>query len=188
MELFNVVLFVHIAGAAVILSYGFVMPLLGRRLANTTSVASMREWADAIHKYGKMGPPAAVTVLLSGIYMTLNAYSFSQGWITVSLVLFVVAGGIAGAILDPHIAKVLEQAEKTPDGPVPPELRAMATDPKSANFESVMLGFDVAILFMMTNKPGWIGALIATAVGLLIAGALIARSSRARSASSAVAA
>ena len=187
MDLYHLVLFAHIAGAVVLLSFGFVMPLLGRRIARTATVQGMREWVEGTYKYGKMGPPAAVAVLLSGVYMTLNAHSFGQGWITVSLVLFVLAGGIAGGILDPHFAKVLEAAENTPDGPVPPELRAMATDAKTANFESLMFGFDVAILFNMTNKPGWTGALIATAVGLLIAGAIIARS-RARAATPAVAA
>lgn len=190
MDLYNVGLFFHIAGAAVLLSYGFVMPLLGRRIAKTATVTSLREWVDALYKYGKMGPPAAVLVLLSGLYMTMTGegWSFSQGWIAVSLVLFVLAGGIAGGILDKHFGKVLETAQGTPEGPVPAELRAMATDRKVWNFESLMFGFDIAILFNMTNKPGWTGALIATAVGLLIAGGIIARHARSHAASPAVAA
>lgn len=189
MEPYNIGLFLHIAGAVVLLSYGFVMPLLGRRIAKTATVTSMREWVEATYKYGKMGPAAAITVLLSGIYMTLigEAWSFAQGWIAVSLVLFVLAGGIAGGVLDKHFAKVLEAAEKAPEGPVPAELRALAMDRKVWNFESLLFGFDIAILFNMTNKPGWTGALIATAVGLLVAGGIIARHSRSHAASPAVA-
>lgn len=190
MDLYNIGLFFHIAGAAVLLSFGFVMPLLGRRIAKTATVASLHEWVEATYRYGKMGPPAAVVVLLSGIYMTLagDAWSFTQGWITVSIVLFVLAGGIAGGILDPHFGKLLEATQKAPAGPVPADLRAMATDPKIATFESLMFGFDIAIVFNMTNKPGWTGGLIAAAVGLAVSGALIARHARSRAASPAVAA
>ena len=188
MDLYNIGLFFHIAGAAVLLSFGFVMPILGRRIAKTATVASLHEWVEGAFKYGKLGPPAAVVVLLSGVYMTLtgDAWSFSQGWIAVSLVLFVLAGGIAGGILDPHFAKVIEAAEKAPAGPVPADLRAMATEPKIANFESVMFGFDVAIVFMMTNKPGLVGSLIAAGVGLAISGTLIALRSRAAQTATAV--
>lgn len=187
MELYNIGLFLHIAGAVVLLSYGFVMPLLKRRIANTATVTGLREWVEATSKYGKMGPPAAVLVLLSGIYMTLSQHSFGKGWIVVSLVLFVLSGAIAGGVLDKHFTKVLEAAEQAPEGPVPAELRALAMDRKVWNFESLMFGFDIAILFNMTNKPGWTGALIATAVGLLVAGAIIARHSRSHAASPAVA-
>lgn len=188
MELYNLALFAHIAGAVVLLSYGFVMPLLGRRIAKTATVTSLREWLEGLHRYSQMGMPAALLVLLSGVYMTLNEYSFRQGWVTVSLVLFVLAGAIAGGVLDKHFAKVIEVAENTPEGPVPAELRALATDRKVWNFESLSFGFDIAILFMMTNKPGWVGSLTATAVGLLIAGAIIARKSRSHAPSPAVAA
>lgn len=186
MDLYHVVLFAHVAGAVVLLSFGFVSPLLMRRIASTATVTSLREWVETTHRYTKMGVPAAVLVLLSGVYMTLNAFSFRQGWVVVSLVLFMIAGGIAGGVLDPHLAKLREAAEAAPEGPVPPELRALAAEPKPAALESLMAGFDIAILFMMTNKPGWAGALIATAVGLLIGGALAARRARSSSASPAL--
>lgn len=186
MKIYNLALFAHIAGAAVLLSFGFVMPLLGRRIAKTPTVASLREWVEASYRYGKMGPPAAVVVLLSGLYMAFDAWSFADAWIVVSLVLFVMAGGIAGGVLDPHFAKALEKIDDTPAGPVPADLRAMVTEPRVANFESVMFGFDVAIVFMMTNKPGLTGSLIAAAVGLAISGALIARRSRATATAHAV--
>ncbi len=188
MDLYNLFLFAHIAGAAVLLSFGFVMPLLGRRIAKTATVTSMCEWVEATHRFSKMGPPAAVLVLLSGIYMALTRYSFRAGWVAVSLVLFIIAGGIARGVLDKHLAAVLAAAEEAPPGPVPPELRAMATDPRISNFESLMFGFDIAIVFNMTNKPGWAGALIATAVGVLIAVGIMARNARSRAASPAVAA
>ena len=179
MDLYHGVLFFHIMGAVILVSMGFIMPVMTGALHRTPTVAGMREWVTAMQKYTRLGPPAAIVVLLSGLFMTWDAYSFSDGWIVVSLVLFVMAGGIAGGILEPHLKKVLGAAEATPDGPVPAELRAVAADSRAENFESLMLGFDFAIVFMMTNKPGWTGALIAMAVGLAIAGALIARRSRA---------
>lgn len=187
MDLYNVVLFGHVLGAIVLVSFGFVMPLMVRRTLKTPTVGGLREWSDAIHKYGKLGPPAAILVLLSGIYMTLTEFSFQQAWVAVSLVLFLLSGAIAGGILDKHWAKVVEAAEAAPDGPVPADLRAMVAEPKAMNFESILLGLDLSIVFMMTNKPGLVGALIATAVGQVIAGALIMRAARARQGSPATA-
>ena len=178
MDLYNVVLFFHILGAVILVSMGVVMPVMTGGLHRTPTVAGVREWASTMLKYSRLGPPAAVVVLLSGLYMAWNAFSFADGWIVVSLVLFVMAGGIAGGVLEPHLKKVLAAAEAAPDGPVPADLRATAADPRAENFESLMFGFDLAIIFMMTNKPGWTGALIAAAVGLAISGALIARRSR----------
>lgn len=186
MDLYHGVLFFHIMGAVILVSMGFIMPVMSGALHRTPTVAGMREWVTAMQKYTRLGPPAAVIVLLSGLYMAFDAFSFSDGWIVVSLVLFVMAGGIAGGVLEPHLKKLLAAAETAPDGPVPAELRTMASDPRAENFESLMLGFDLAIVFMMTNKPGWVGALVATAVGLAVAGALIARRSRATATAPAV--
>lgn len=182
MDLYNATLFVHIMGAVVLVSYGFMMPLLMSGVARTKTVDGLRGWLTVLSRYSKMGPIAAVFVLASGVYMTLNAYSFTTGWIVVSLVLFVSAGAIAGGVLDKHLTHALELAEQAPDGPVTPDLRAEALSPRMANFESLMFGFDLSIVFMMTNKPGWTGSLVATAVGLTVAGVLIARRNRSRDA------
>ena len=182
MDLYHVVLFGHIVAAVVLVSFGFVMPMLTAGLRRTRTVESLQTWLAIMSRYSKTGPIAAVLVLLTGLYMTFDNFSFREGWIVVSLVLFVAAGAIAGGVLDKHLTRVLEEAQATPDGPVPAGLLADATSPRISNFESVMGGLDIAIIFMMTNKPGWVGALVAAAAGQAIAGVMIARRARGKAA------
>lgn len=178
MDLYHVVLFLHILGAVVLVGMGFFMPVLLRALLRTPTVAGFREWGRATHVIAKMGNPAAVVVLLSGLYMGWAEFSFKEGWLAVSLVLFIIAGGIAGGVLDPALKKLNAAADEAPDGPVSAELRSYAANPKMHNFESIMFGMDLAIVFLMVNKPALVPALIVAAVGFAIGAARIAISSR----------
>ena len=178
MDLYHVVLFVHIMGAIVLVGMGFTMPVLMGALTRTATVQGVRDWAKALHVIAKMGNPAALLVLLSGLYMAWDQFSFAQGWIIVSLVLFFIAGGIAGGVMDPELKKLEAAAAEAADGPVPADLRAMTAAPKLHNFEALLFGVDLAIVFLMTNKPGLVGALIAAAVGIAIGAVRIAVSSR----------
>ena len=60
MDLYHGVLFFHVLGAVILVSMGFVMPVLTAALHRTPTVAGVREWAGAMQKYTRLGPPAAV--------------------------------------------------------------------------------------------------------------------------------
>lgn len=178
MDLYNVALFVHVLGAIVLVGMGFFMPILMGALQRTPTVTGVREWAKVLHAVAKLGNPAAVLTLLTGLFMTWQEWSFAEGWIIVSLVLFVIAGGIAGGVLDPELKKLQTAAAEAPDGPVTKDLRDMAKVPRIHTFESLLFGVDLAIVFLMTNKPGLVGALIATLIGVGFGAARIAMASR----------
>jgi len=170
MELYNIALFAHIIGAIVIVGMGFFTPFMMGGLTRTPTVAGVREWAGALQKISKMGGPFAGLVLLSGIFMVISKHSWTTPWIMVSLVLFVIAGGIASGVLDPAVGKIVAAADETPDGPVPDELRALTTDTRMHDFEAMLFGVDMAIVFMMTVKPGLVGSLVTVAAGLALGG------------------
>lgn len=178
MDLYHVALFAHIIGAIVIVGMGFFMPIIigGARRAQT--VSSLTDWLRVMQKIGKMGAPAAILVLLTGLYMGWSQFSFTDGWLAVSLVLFVIAGGIAGGVLDPMVGKALAAVADTPDGPVTEDLRTLANPPKMHNAEALLFGIDLAIIFLMTNKPALLPALAVAASGLAVAGLRIAISAR----------
>ena len=178
MELYNVVLFVHVLGAIVLVGMGFFMPIMMGALQRTPTVGGVREWAGALHAVAKLGNPAAMLTLLTGLFMTWQEWSFAEGWIIVSLVLFVIAGGIAGGVLDPELKKLKTAAAEAPDGPVGQDLRELTKVPRIHTFESLLFGVDLAIVFLMTNKPGLAGALIVTLIGVGVGAARIALGSR----------
>ncbi len=178
MDLYNVALFAHIVGAIFIVGMGFFNPFMANALTRTPTVAGVREWAGVLHKISKAGGPFALLILASGIYMVIAQYSFAQPWVIVSLVLFVVAGGIASGVLDPAIAKIVAAAKDTPDGPVPDELRALTTNSRMHDFEAMLFGVDLALVFLMAVKPGLLGALAVVVAGVAVGGIRIALAHR----------
>lgn len=178
MDLYHVVLFAHIIGAVVIVGMGFFMPVVmgGARRAQT--VSSLTDWLRVMQKMSKMAGPAAGLVLATGLYMGWAQFSFTQGWLAISLALFLLAGSIAAGVLDPLIAKALAVLDNTPEGPVTEDLRSVALPPKAHNIEALLFGVDLAIIFLMTNKPALLPALAVAASGFAIGALRIAISAR----------
>jgi hypothetical protein len=80
--------------------------------------------------------------------------------------------------LDKIAKRLIAAAEAAPDGAIPPALDAQRRDPRAATIESYLLGIDLAIVFLMTNKPGFVGAGVAIAAALAFGAAVSARERR----------
>lgn len=178
MDLYHVILFAHILGAVIVVGSGFFLPPLVAGASRATSLSSFKEWGGVIQKMSKIAGPSAAVILLSGLYMGITTSRFDEGWLVVSLVLFVMNGALAGGLLSKHWNDVMVQAEEAGEGPVPAELRALTMSPRMHAIESVSFVNDIVIIFLMTNQPGWPGALIAVAVGAALTTGLVARGAR----------
>jgi uncharacterized membrane protein len=163
-ELYSVVLFFHIVGAISLVGSSLLSPLLAMASRRAASVGSLREWAHHVQLVGKLVGPMAVVTLLSGLYLSFAGDWWGSGWLEVSLVLFLLAGVGAFAVLDPAISRLVEAADAAPDGPVPADLEPYRNDQRSTTVESFMLAGDLAIVFLMTTKPGFLGSAIVVAV------------------------
>lgn len=188
MDLYHVALFAHILGAVPVVGMGFVAPLIMGGMRRARTVDQFRDWGGVLQKMSKVTGIAAGVVFVSGLYMGLTQHSFAQGWLAVGLVLFVVNGILAGGLLDKHIARTLEAAGDAEGGAVPAEAAALAESPRMQGIEAIALGNDLAIVFLMTNKPGWAASLAVAAAGLAVAAGMVARHARARRTAPAVAA
>lgn len=175
MDLYHVVLFAHIIGAVIVVGSGFFFPPVIAGAARATSLSSFREWGGVIQKMSKITGAAAAVILLSGLYMGITTSRFDEGWIVVSLVLFVINGALAGGLLSKHWNELMAKAEEAGDGPVPAEVRALTLSPRMHLIESISLGNDIVIVFLMTNQPGWRGSLVSVGVGVVLIAALAAR-------------
>ena len=188
MDLYHVLLFAHILGAVVLVGASFIAPVLMGGIRRATTVERFRDWVGVMQSIGRAGGISAGVVFLSGLYMGLTQHSFSQGWLAVALVLFVTNGILAGGLLNKHLATMLEATGDAADGPVPAEAAQLAASQRAHALEAISFGNDLAIVFLMTNKPGWTGALLVAAAGLAIAGVMIARAARSHRPAPAVAA
>jgi MFS family permease len=174
---YDVVVFLHVIGAIGLVGSSLVAPLLAVAVRRTSTVASLREWAAFTRRLGQAVGPFAGLTLVTGLVLGFWGDWWGSGWLEVSLALFIVAGVLATAVLDPWARRLVEAVDAAPDGPVTAELDRARRDPRATVAEPVLLGIDVAIVFLMTVKPGVVGALVIAAIGLG-AGALLAARER----------
>lgn len=164
MELYNVVLFVHILAAIVVIGGSFAMEFGGARAKQARTVDSLLSWLRALAVGSKAIGMAAAVTLAAGIYLAFAGSWWGAGWLTVSLIIFLVSGALAGTVMDKSLARMVEIAEGFDDGPMTPDLGRQLVQPSMALLGPVMLGMDLALVFLMTNKPGYAGSLLVAAV------------------------
>jgi hypothetical protein len=171
-KLVNVVLFLHIAvaiGAFALASLLHGCDLLMRR-ANT--VAELRTLA----KPGRLGPAFGVFVLLLLglgswlVHLSKGTDNFGFGtpfvWTAIVALGYLFIGG--PAVLDPLHKKLIKAADAAGDGPVTPELRAIALNRVrlAVSYSDTFLA--LAVVFNMATKPGTAGCIVVLVVGLVV--------------------
>jgi hypothetical protein len=166
MSAYSISVFLHIVGAvgifaAIGLEWAGLSNL--RRATDTTQV---REWMRLLAAPRTVGGPSALLVLVSGIYMSAARWG-PQGWTLVALggmVVIAALGGAVGGRRAPAIARALP-AEA---GPVSPTLRQQLDDPALIISLWTRTALLFGIVFLMSIRPGWGGALAVMGIALLL--------------------
>ena len=172
MGLYTLMKFVHIAAAILLVGSYLLAPVLHGAIRGATDVRALRALARLQHRVISASGPAAALVLAAGVYMTFAGWSFTNGWIVVSITLFVTNGTLAMSVVDPHVKKLIAAADEASDGPPDGTLIGIVRDARVLGAMRVVVGIDLAILFLMVNKPGWIGSLAVAAAGLALGASL----------------
>lgn len=181
MTFYGSALFVHVVFAILLVGGGAYTHVSLALAAHARSVDGARSHAMWLHVFVKAILPLAGVVLATGVYMAFAGSWWGAGWPVVSLVLFGVGGAAASALIDPRVARLRASLDQMPEGPLVPEIAAKLVDPTLRLAGWVLVGADLTIVLLMTNKPGWTGAVIAGVVGLTLGGAvgvLVNRTSR----------
>ena len=178
MSVYTLGKFVHIASAIVLVGSYLLAPVLNAAIRSATDVRALLALARLQQRVITASGPAAVLVLASGAYMTLAGWSFIDSWIAVALVLFAANGALAMSVVDPHVKKLLAAADEAPDGPLDPDLTDLVHNPRVAGALRIVVGVDLAIIFLMVNKPGWTGSVAVAGAGLALGASLAALASR----------
>lgn len=176
---YDLLLFLHILAAVVLVGGSLVGPLLGQSMKRAASVAALRAHVGMAASIAKASGPAAAVVLLAGVGMVVMEWSFGTGWIAVSLLLFALAGGLIMAIVQPALDRLGAAVDDAPDGPPTSGMRALTHDPKVNGAHNLLFAIDVAIVALMTTKPA-LAASIGVAVAAVLAGAGVTLAERRR--------
>ena len=166
MSLYSISLFLHIVGALGIFA-AIGLEWAGRsNLKRATETSQVREWIRLLAAPRSVGGPSALLVLVSGIYMSATRWG-PQGWTLVALAGMVGVAAVGGAVGGRRVGAI---ARGLPGetGPVSPMLRQRLDDPALTLSLWTRTALLLGIVFLMSVRPGWGGALAVMAIALLL--------------------
>ena len=147
MSLYEFLLFVHIAAAAIWLGGGFTFQMYGtvvRRGGDAEEIATVAGRAGVLGE--RMFAPASLVVLFAGIGLMLEgSWSWSQLWVVFALVTFA-ASFVTGLFVITPMAKRLPEV-----GPATPAGQELIR--RIFSVLRIDLVYMYAIVFAMTVKP-----------------------------------
>lgn len=160
MTLYSLALFVHIIGALMLFT-AFTSEGIGLfHLRRATTSAQVREWEGVAGLARIFGPASVVTILASGLYMMFSTWGWVP-WIAVGLIAwFLVA--VAGAVNGIRLSLAVRQIQTD----------AGAFGALSARSFVISwltrLAVGVGIVFVMTDKPDLVWALVCIGVAAAV--------------------
>jgi hypothetical protein len=172
MSAYNVALFIHILGLITLFAGLAVLQRGGARLRGAATLEQARLWLDLLRPTGRMFPAAAVLLFLSGLFMTGEAWSFTTPWVVVAIVALATMMVVGSTVTGRRLARIGRTASAAGEGPISNELRALITAPGQWVAAAAMNGAAIAVVWLMTTKPGW-AVSVAVVVGLSAVGAIV---------------
>jgi uncharacterized membrane protein len=162
MDLYSVGLFVHI-GAAIVLIGGSILATSAIRAAvlRATTLPELRGWLAAGRPLAIIDPVASFTLLGSGLYLTQAGGWWGAGWVHIAIVLWLANTAVAVVVVRPAMHELAICAMSAGDGPVGPALDRLRRTRRWSVGHHVLLANDVGVLYLMTNKPGYLGSIAA---------------------------
>ena len=172
MGLYEQMVFVHVAAAVALLS-GSVIASPGVRAAvrRARTTQEMRAYLAIGRPLMMLEPASAVVVLASGVYLTSVADFWAEGWVRAAVVFWLANLAVAGAMVKPAIGRLAAEAGTAADGPVGQHLNVLRWSPRWAFGGDLIMANDAAMLYVMTMKPGFAGALLVVAGTILVVAA-----------------
>ena len=173
MDTYHVVLYIHLLALFVGVGAGAVLVVCLFQLRAAQTLADAVPWGRVAGKTGRAFPIAILGLFGSGAYMTTDLWTWSTGWIDVSIAGLVLLA-VQGPLLGERSAKKLERAlHANGPGALGEAARRMTRHPGLWIGELSALGVVFGIVWNMTQKPGT-GSAVAAVLGGYAVGALLA--------------
>jgi hypothetical protein len=173
MGLYEIARSVHFLGLIALFGFFVIHARAGPRLRRATTLHESRTWLGMLEAARPMFHGGTGMLLLSGIVMAGLRWRGSLPFVMIGMVTLLVGWIIAGLVSGRHL-RAIRSALPEGEGPLPVEVsRLIQTRGASAAMMSTN-GAAIAVLFIMTMKPGWlasVGAVAAlSAVGGIVGG------------------
>ena len=188
MDTYHVMLYIHLLSLLVGFSAGMIETVCLFRLRAADTLEAAAPWRQLAGQIEKAFPVAILGLFGTGAYMTSDVWTWSTSWIVLPIV-----GLAILSFQGPFIAGRRGHAVKAAlmangPGPLGDDAQRLTRDralwTATMTNEALVLG----VIWVMTEKPGWGGAVAALAVAYAVGLVLAARLTRAPAAEAGVAA
>jgi MFS family permease len=168
MNPYTITLFLHVTGDIGIFIGVGVQLLTLAALRRATQVEQGRTLTGLMTRVGPLSAISALLTIATGLYMALTAWGWQVGWTTIALASLILLMPPLGIMIEPRTRAMVTLAKEAPDGPLPAELDRRIHDPILGTALQTQVALVLGIVFLMTNKPEFMGALMVIGVALIL--------------------
>jgi hypothetical protein len=180
MNWYPIALFAHIVGALTLFISLALQWLSALRVRRAQTLTQAREWSGLARSVNRLAPITGVLIVGAGVYMLVVAWSMTTAWLDIAiaamLLMMILSMGISGrgmsAIQRATIQAPAQASAAGATDAIPAALQARIDAPALWLALQMSVAVALSIVFMMTTKPGLLGALVAVIVALAL-GALV---------------
>ena len=164
-------LFIHVVGAmGIFLALGMEAQALAQLRRSSDSTAA-RAGLAALGAAQRVGGLSMLLLVLSGLYLATAYWRWQGAWIGLGFVGLVSIGAVGGLMTGRNVSRLRRDLDS---GSVTSLAEARPTLWASFVIRAALL---VAVVFLMTVKPGPLGAVTALAIAVAV-GLILSRTSR----------
>jgi hypothetical protein len=173
LDTYHVVLYIHLLALFIGIGAASILLICLFQLRDAQTLADAAPWGMVAGKTARAFPVAVLGLFATGAYMTTDVWTWSTGWIDVSI-----AGLALVALQGPLIAertahKLGAALQANGPGPLGEHARRMTRHPGLWVAELSNIGVVLAVVWNMTQKPGTASS-IAAVLGGYAVGAVLA--------------
>jgi uncharacterized membrane protein len=150
-NLYLLFVYIHILAAIAWVGGAFILNLLGKRVARSTDPEELPKLGRHIEFFGlRYFLPVSLIVFVAGVVLVTQRWSFSQTWISIAMLLWLISVLLGALYIGPRSKKVAEMFEA--QGATSPEARAASARLFMVSRIDVVIF--LTILALMVWKPG----------------------------------
>ncbi|ADB53932.1 DUF2269 family protein [Conexibacter woesei] len=160
LDFYTVVLFLHITAAIAAFGVTFAYPVIDQ-VVRTRDARALPLWHEAqIQISRRVVTPAAVVVLIAGIYMATDRWSdLSSGWWSGAFAILIVIVGLDHAVMIPLARRMRDRAALDAQSGDAGGTVTLSTEYERLNRQRTIFGGTISLLvvvavFLMVLKPG----------------------------------
>lgn len=150
-NLYLLFVYIHILAAIAWVGGAFILNLLGTRVARSSDPEELPRLGRQIEFFGlRYFLPISIIVFVAGVVLVTQRWSFSQTWISVAMLLWLVSVLLGALYIGPRSKKVAEMFET--QGATSPQARAASARLFMVSRIDVLIF--LVIVGLMVWKPG----------------------------------